>query len=136
MCIRDSFSTQDVGGKERTFKTFSLTELGVSVMRGDAVGFELTFPDNARTRRRRPAREDPGPVNADLLAELKDVRRRLSRADDVPAYVVAPNKTLEDMAAKRPTTHHAMQGVHGMGKERIRRYGGPFLDTVRGWTSG
>jgi ATP-dependent DNA helicase RecQ len=134
--LEAEFTTTQVSGRERTYKTFVLTEDGVQLMKGDAADFEMTFPANRRTRRRRPSRVDPGPANADLLAELKDVRRRLSKADDVPAYVVAPNKTLEAMAAARPTTRHALKSVHGMGPERMRRYAGPFLDTLKGWTRG
>jgi len=130
------FTTTEVSGRERTYKTFALTERGVAVMKGEAADFEMTFPASSQTRRRRPSRDVQAPANADLLAELKDVRRRLAKADDVPAYVVAPNKTLEAMAAARPTTHYSMLEVHGMGKSRMKRYGGAFLDAVRGWTSG
>lgn len=134
--LEADFTTTQVSGRERTYKTFVLTEQGVQLMKGDAPDFEMAFPANRRTRRQRPSRVDPGPANADLLAELKDVRRRLSKAADVPAYVVAPNKTLEAMAAARPTTRSTMQAVHGMGPERLRRYGGPFLDAIKGWTRG
>ena len=58
---------------------------------------------------------------------------RLARAADVPTYVVAPNRTLEDMAARRPMTRSAMLQVHGMGPERYRKFGQPFLDAMRSW---
>ena len=32
------------------------------------------------------------------------------------------------------TTKRAMLAVHGMGKERYRRYGRALLDAVRAWT--
>lgn len=134
--LEADFTTTQVSGRERTYKTFALTEVGVGVMKGATDDFEMVFPSNRRTRRQRPSRVDPGPANADLLAELKDLRRRLSKAEDVPAYVIAPNKTLEAMAAARPTTRTTLKAVHGMGPERVRRYGGPFLDAIKAWSRG
>jgi hypothetical protein len=124
-----------VAGREMTLQEYSLSDLGRQVMLQQADAFAMRFPATGRLSRRRPSAEDTGPANADLLAELKSVRRQLARADDVPAYVVAPNKTLEDMAAKRPTTRRTMLEVHGMGKERMRKYGGAFMDAVKDWTS-
>jgi len=73
-------------------------------------------------------------VDGDLLARLRAVRTSLAREAGVPAYVVAPNKTLVSMAELRPTSQTAMSDVHGMGPSRISRYGPAFVDAVRGWT--
>jgi ATP-dependent DNA helicase RecQ len=58
----------------------------------------------------------------------------LAQAADVPAYVVASNRTLMGIAAARPTSEEALLEVHGMGRQRVARYGGPFVEAVRGWT--
>ncbi len=132
--VQNEFETRQVNGKERTYAVLSLTDLGWSVMQQKTTDFQMQFPALARFHRQRPSEEAPQSVNADLLHELRTLRRRLADADDVPAYVVAPNKTLEAMAVARPTTAHAMRGVHGMGKQRIRRYAGPFIDTIKAWS--
>ena len=93
----------------------------------------MAFPPLGRHKAARPVAADV-PPNADLLAALRDVRKRLADADDVPAYVVAPNKTLEAMAAARPVTRNALGKVQGMGPERIKRYGQAFLTAVQGWS--
>jgi ATP-dependent DNA helicase RecQ len=124
-----------VAGREMTLQEYSLNDLGREVMLQKADAFTMRFPTNGHLARRRPSADDTGPANADLLAELKSVRRQMARADDVPAYVIAPNKTLEDMAAKRPTTRRTMLEVHGMGKGRMRKYGGAFMDAVKDWTN-
>ena len=80
------------------------------------------------------ARDDTrGAVVARLLAMLRDVRRQLADARNVPAYVVAPNRTLEDMARVQPTTRKAMLEVHGMGPTRWQMYGQSFLDAIQLW---
>jgi len=50
-----------------------------------------------------------------------------ARADGVPAYVVAPNGTLEALAAARPARAEELPGVRGLGPARISRYGQEIL---------
>jgi len=132
--VKADFETRQVSGRERTYRVLSLSDLGWEVMQQKADDFEMQFPPLKRLQHKRPSAEAPVSANADLLHELRTLRRRLASADDVPAYVVAPNKTLEAMALDRPTTAHAMRAVHGMGKQRMRRYGGPFLDAIKAWS--
>jgi ATP-dependent DNA helicase RecQ len=63
------------------------------------------------------------------------VRTQLASEQAVPAYVVASNKTLDDMARLRPLTRKAMLGVHGMGEKRFQRYGAAFLTAIRDWAA-
>jgi ATP-dependent DNA helicase RecQ len=97
-----------------------------------ASDFRLCFPLGAATVSA-PLATAPPPGAADLLAHLRDVRARVARASDVPAYVVAPDRTLEAIAATRPVSRTAMLDVHGMGPERYRKYGQPLLEAVRSW---
>ena len=120
-------------GRRIAYQELALTPLGREVMQQRAPDFRMAFPPLGRHKAARPVAADV-PPNADLLAALRDVRKRLADADDVPAYVVAPNKTLEAMAAARPVTRNALGKVHGMGPERIKRYGQAFLTAVQGWS--
>jgi ATP-dependent DNA helicase RecQ len=134
------YVTRQVDGHSRDFMELRLTDLGVRVMRQIEPGFEMVFPARTGVVRRtgvsaRGARSPlEGPIDGDLLALLRETRTRLAQDDDVPAYVVAPNRTLEEIAQRRPTTRQAMLEVHGMGKERYHRYGQALLEAVRGWT--
>jgi ATP-dependent DNA helicase RecQ len=132
-CLTVGYETRPIEGTERTYKVLSLSPLGGLVMRQQAEGFVMRFPRSAQSARPRPVANIRG-VNNDLLDELKAVRARLARAADVPAYVIAPNRTLEELAKERPTSTHQLASVHGMGPERSRRYGVPFLEAIRAWT--
>ncbi len=127
------FDTRALGGAERTYKVLHLTELGQQVMRQQAPGFELVFPRTSTLARPRP-KVGEAAAAPDLLAELRAVRKRLADAADVPAYVVASNRTLEEIAKARPVTARALEQVHGMGPRRVQTYGAPLLDAVRKWT--
>ena len=128
--------TRNVNGRDRTYVEVGLNALGTSVMKQEAPDFQMAFPQTrALTPRRRPQVRRPGEprVATDLLLFLKDLRRKLAEAAEVPAYVVASNRTLEEMAMLQPTTKGAMSAVHGMGPVRIRRYGRPFVEAIQAW---
>jgi ATP-dependent DNA helicase RecQ len=131
--LRDTM-TREVAGRTRSYGVVSLTPLGREVMLQRAPEFTMVFPLGQKVVRARPVAGQERAVAQDLLTALRDVRLRLAKAHDVPAYVVATNRTLEEMARSRPMNRAQMLKVHGMGEERFRRYGDPLLDCVRTWT--
>jgi ATP-dependent DNA helicase RecQ len=66
-----------------------------------------------------------------LLGELKSLRGRIAREEKVPAYVVFPDRTLAEMALKRPASLAALEEVHGVGPARRDKYGERFLTIIR-----
>ena len=135
--LERGFKTAEVAGAERTFATLALTPPGREVMAGRAPTFAMVYPLGTTATRARPATTNaPVGVQRDLLAALRDVRSKLAKADDVPLYVVAPNRTLEEMAILRPMTRATLLTVHGMGPERFHKYGPAFLEALRSWSGG
>ena len=70
--------------------------------------------------------------DAALLGELKALRGRIAREEKVPAYVVFPDRTLAEMALRRPASLAALEDVHGVGPARRDKYGERFLTIIRG----
>jgi ATP-dependent DNA helicase RecQ len=133
--LASSYTTRTLDGRQVTYREIALNDQGWQVLRRTAAEFVMVFPHAARLRRR-PVKADSlaaSGVPGDLLARLRDVRRQLADERNVPAYVVAPNKTLEDMARVQPTTRRAMLEVHGMGPTRWQIYGQAFLDAIKSW---
>jgi superfamily II DNA helicase RecQ len=105
-------------------------------MRRQADKFRVVFPHPQKLARKPAgAASVPPGVPGDLLARLRDLRKQLADKRSVPAYVIAPNKTLEEMARLRPTTRGAMLEVHGMGESRWNLYGQAFLDIIVNYRS-
>jgi ATP-dependent DNA helicase RecQ len=88
-----------------------------------------------RPSSRDAATPDEAPVlsGADeaLLARLRDLRRTISRDEQVPAYVVFPDRTLAEIAVRRPTNANALGQIRGVGPVKLDKYGERFLDVVR-----
>jgi ATP-dependent DNA helicase RecQ len=65
-----------------------------------------------------------------LLSALRALRTRLAKAENVPAYVIFSDRSLQDMAAIRPKSLAALRSVHGVGEAKLARYGRVFLEAV------
>ncbi|MEQ1504451.1 MAG: RecQ family ATP-dependent DNA helicase [Myxococcota bacterium] len=130
------YITRTMEGHNVTYKEVKLTERGWELIRRKADGFRMVFPHASKlTRKQAAAPASASGVPGDLVAMLRDVRRQLAEQKGVPAYVVASNRTLEEMARTRPTTRRAMLDVHGMGHARWAQYGQAFVDAIRTWNA-
>jgi ATP-dependent DNA helicase RecQ len=79
-----------------------------------------------------PARALVSDEDAPLLSALKAKRRALAEAARVPAYVVFTDRTLIEMAEKRPQTLDDMARIGGVGATKLERYGAAFLEVIAG----
>ena len=113
-----------------------LTEAARPVLRGERRLELRPAPARASGGRRRGsggARRAPVEVPAadrGLWESLRALRRRLSEAAGVPAYVVFNDGTLADMIATKPRTPEEMSRVSGVGAAKLERYGEAFLEVI------
>ncbi len=70
--------------------------------------------------------------DAPMLSALKAKRRALAEAARVPAYVIFTDRTLIEMAERRPGSLDAMAGISGVGATKLERYGRDFLEVIAG----
>ncbi|MDJ0627348.1 MAG: DNA helicase RecQ [Rhodobacter sp.] len=108
-----------------------MTDTARPILRGEeTIGLRR---DMVKTARSRPeARALVSDENAPLLAALKAKRRALAEAARVPAYVIFTDRTLIEMAERRPETLDQMAGINGVGAKKLDRYGAAFLRIVAG----
>ena len=109
-----------------------LTEKARPLLKGEA---EVTLRKDSVARARTPQRTvkaQVGEEDAPLFAALKAKRRELAEAASVPAYVIFPDRTLIEMAGRRPATLDAMRQVPGVGDAKLARYGATFLQVITG----
>ena len=113
------------------FGRWTLTEAGGAVLRGRA-RIELRTEVLQAKRSRKQAAAIPAAGDADpaLLAALKGLRTRLAAEQGVPAYVVFPDRTLLEMAARRPASLDDLAAIHGIGQAKLARFGQVFLDEI------
>ncbi len=118
--------------------TWSVTETGRRVLKGiDKVTLRK---DTLKPATRKVARAaanaaaltEGGMDDTALFEALRKRRSELAKQQGVAAYVVFADKTLIDMARRKPATTAEMAAVHGVGESKLRQYGAIFLEVVRG----
>jgi ATP-dependent DNA helicase RecQ len=71
-----------------------------------------------------------GAAEERLLGVLRTVRSTIAREEHVPAYIVFSDRTLAELALRRPRSLTALQDVRGVGPMKLERYGARFLDAI------
>lgn len=70
--------------------------------------------------------------DAPLLSALKAKRRALAEAAKAPAYIIFNDRTLIEMAEKRPSDLDEMARIGGVGAKKLESYGTEFLEVING----
>jgi ATP-dependent DNA helicase RecQ len=90
-----------------------------------------------RAERGRPRRafgaaddNDVGEADGRLLAALKDLRSALARQHSVPSYVILHDKTLIELATKKPVQIADLSGISGIGDKKLQLYGREIIDMI------
>jgi DNA helicase-2/ATP-dependent DNA helicase PcrA len=86
-----------------------LAELGVAASRA---------PSAAAVRAERAPRNESPAAEA-----LRRWRLERARADAVPPYVIFPDRTIDELLARRPSTPAELGAIHGLGPARLARFG-------------
>jgi ATP-dependent DNA helicase RecQ len=70
-------------------------------------------------------------ADRELWAALRQCRRRLAEDQNVPAYVIFADATLQQMLEKRPQSLEALRDISGVGDRKLELYGTEFLAVLR-----
>ena len=86
-------------------------------------------------RRAKGARATPGDLDGaadrDLFDALRARRLELAKANGIAPFMVFPDRTLIELAIKRPADAATLETIHGIGQAKRERWGEDFLAVVR-----
>ncbi|WBU63704.1 DNA helicase RecQ [Paracoccus aerodenitrificans] len=111
-----------------------ITETAHPILRGEA---RITLREDS-IKRAKPAftpKMQVSEADAPLFSALKAKRRALAEAQRVPAYVIFPDRTLQEMAGRRPQSLDEMARINGVGAKKLESYGEAFLHVIAGETA-
>ena len=72
------------------------------------------------------------PQDQPLWEALRALRTELAAEFGVPPYVIFHDVTLQEMIRLRPGSKGELQGVQGVGEQKLQRYGQQFLAVIAG----
>ena len=120
-------------GDDEGHGTLSLTDSARPVLRGEQKFLiRLARAPSKKEKTKREARlaAKVAPQNETLLSALRALRLKLATAAGLPPYVVAQDRTLVELAEKRPANEKQLHDITGLGASKIARYGKAFLETI------
>jgi ATP-dependent DNA helicase RecQ len=72
-----------------------------------------------------------GVIDAELFSLLVDLRKSISKKNNIPPFVIFQEPSLEDMCFQYPITMEELTNIQGVGQGKAIRYGKPFLALIK-----
>jgi len=122
--------------KEEEFSTLSVTDTGIQLLHGEVspiLAKPLLAAKKKEIARKSRARRDQEWAETDqgLFQILRQERAELARERGVPAYIIFSDKTLRDIAAKKPLTKEAFSDIYGVGENKLKSYADMFIKIIK-----
>lgn len=128
--VAGNLLTLDIAG----YGGLSVGEQGRALLQGAA-----TFRHRPTVLPRRSERKAKAAAAAAVLSDsettlldaLKQLRLKLAKQRRVAAYVIFSDKSLIDMAARKPQTPDEFAEVHGVGSAKLKEFSSVFMAAIR-----
>lgn len=113
----------------------TLTEAGRRYLNNPyAIKFILNRPmEAADDEGSEEPRQASGVLDSDLLAMLKDLRKRIAKQKSLPPFVIFQDPSLEEMCAHYPITMEEMKQIHGVGAGKALKFGSSFVELIKNY---
>lgn len=84
----------------------------------------------AADKTRRRCADCPAPYDEALFDRLREWRTERAREEEIAAFMVFSNATLEEIATRKPQSERELLKVSGVGRDKLAKYGDDLLDLV------
>lgn len=128
--MRELVATGYLQASDGEYPVLQLTDKSEAVLKGAE---KVQFIASQVTEEREEYIELP--FEADLLNELKNVRRDIAQNENVPPYVILADNTLVEMATYLPQSLDELRLISGFGDIKLARYGREFLAPVKSYSA-
>jgi ATP-dependent DNA helicase RecQ len=122
--------------RQGEYDTLALTGLGQQLLNGEITPI-LAKPLVAEKKKAIAARQkakkagDFTGVDEELFELLRAKRAELARIQGVPAYIIFGDRSLKDMASRKPVTREAFSVVFGVGEHKLKTYADQFISVIK-----
>jgi ATP-dependent DNA helicase RecQ len=122
-----------LSGDDEGHGTLLLTDAARPLLRGETTfRMRAVAAPEKRSKARReskaaarvPAGDEP------LFQALKTLRAKLAGEAKLPPYVIFHDKTLVELAERRPSSLDALADITGLGASKVKRYGTALSETI------
>jgi ATP-dependent DNA helicase RecQ len=141
--VRQLAAAGNLTGDDEGYGTLQLSGKARSILKGETT-FRMRRPaaTTGETGGRSRAKGKSGrgsaaavttaPGDQTLYAALRALRGDIARQGNVPPYVIFHDRTLTELAGKRPSTAAELLEISGLGERKVERYGAQILAVIAG----
>ncbi len=119
------------------YPTLFLSQSGVEVMRGERAVALYALPKLTKAAKSRTSAAALAGLSADadatklvLFERLRALRRRLAQEKGVPPYLIFNDRTLAELAERRPKNAEEFLRIRGVGDRKVQELGECFLAEI------
>ncbi|BBI32271.1 DNA helicase RecQ [Cohnella abietis] len=123
---------------DTAYPVIQLTEKVLDVMKGKELVHRRIEPEAPAVTRSSKSRYGSGSstssdavTNTELFNALRQLRKRIADAENMPPFVIFHDATLREMCQQMPRTENAMRAVKGIGDAKYTKYGHAFLELIK-----
>ncbi|GBU10674.1 ATP-dependent DNA helicase [Erysipelotrichaceae bacterium] len=110
------------------YPTLKLTSMSLELLLGKST-LSMNIPKNIPLPQKNKSQTITF-ANPELFSILQKLRQTLAKKQNIPAYLIFSNATLNEICQKRPATLEQMATINGIGKIKLEQYGRLFLDIL------
>jgi len=135
--VRQSFVNNYIGKRIEEYGTLFLTEKGLEFMKKPG-SFNLILDhdyDELMKGGNNVVQKGGSAGDPVLYDMLKDLRKEIGHAKNLPPFVIFQDPSLQDMATQYPITMEELQNIVGVGQGKARKFGGEFLALIENYVN-
>lgn len=72
-----------------------------------------------------------GALDENLMAQLRELRKKLAKDNKVPPFVIFQDPSLDEMATRYPISIDELKEISGVGEGKASKYGKPFVELIK-----
>lgn len=121
------------------YGTLKITEKAKPVLAGEENVFGVLDRTQAALEGEeivRTSSEIEKEYDRELFELLREKRKELADADDVPPYAIFPDTTLIEMAYYYPQNKDALDAIYGVGAVKKEKFGNAFIGVIKNYAAG
>ncbi len=114
------------------FGAISITEKGFAFLK-EKSNLELKTIEKRKPKREKKVQKpiaENFEYSQELFDKLKKLRREIAFEKNLPPYVIFHDRTLRELAARKPQNLSQMGEVSGIGEQKLALYGNAFLEII------
>ncbi|SKB81723.1 ATP-dependent DNA helicase RecQ [Salegentibacter holothuriorum] len=87
-------------------------------------------PDRKKLKRREENEIAEKTSDNSLFEKLRQLRLKIAREEEIPAYLIFNDATLKEMEKSRPMTDDEFLQINGVGRQKMQDYGYEFIKEI------